>query len=446
MNYYKHHIKICYLLLHIPVPSETFVINEILALQSVGVDVYAVALWPPEDCHDELMSRMIHPVYNLSDESLQLKAVKSSFYSAACSLAAHYDITPALAINAALAAEYVLGCAISHIHAHFASEAALVALLVSKLTGIPFSFTAHAYDIFRLNVAGERYPDRRLKLLVEHASRLITVSEYNRKHFFSLTDQASADKFGVVHCGIDLERFNKFERKAADSVIFLSVGRLVEKKGHEYLLRAFKCVLDTCDARLRIVGDGHLQPALTALVDELGIADKVSFIGAVSSNVVLKEMQAADVFVLHSVTGRDGDKEGMPVSIMEACATGLPVVSTRHAGIPELILEGVSGFLVDERDVKGFAEAMRTLATSSELRIKMGLAGHAIVSENFNILQEALKLKEIFVVIIGEHLETSTKTGPGNKAVDYTARTRIQDFKVLKHRAKCYIKRFLRKN
>jgi len=230
-----------------------------------------------------------------------------------------------------MAAEYVLAHSIDHIHSHFASEAALVSLLVSKITGITYSFTAHAYDIFRINVAGERDPDRRVKMLIDHAAKLITVSEYNKKHFLALTDHACAEKLEIIHYGMDLKRFNMFERKPADTVTFLSVGRLVEKKGHEYLLRAFKSVLETCDAKLRIVGGGDLRPALTSLVDELAIADRVTFVGAVSSNIVLDEMQHADVFVLHSITSRDGDKEGMPVSIMEACVTGFTVGFTRHA-------------------------------------------------------------------------------------------------------------------
>lgn len=395
-------LKSCYLLLHIPVPSETFVINEILALQSVGVDVHTVALWPPQECHKELMSRMKNPVYHLFGEAVLQNVTKNRFYSTACTLAASYKIMPELAVKAALAAEYVVNHEIKHIHSHFASEAALVAMLVSKLTGIPYSFTAHAYDIFRLNVAGERDPERRLKMLVEHAARLITVSEYNRRHFLELTGNSCADKLEIIHYGMDLARFNRFERTSNVTVTFLSVGRLVEKKGHEYLLRAFKNLLETCNARLRLIGDGPLFSSVTALVQELGIADKVTFIGAVSSDVVLHEMKNADVFVLHSVTGQDGDREGMPVSIMEACVTGLPVVSTRHAGIPELIHEGISGFLVDEKDWQGFAEAMSTLALSRELRIKMGQAGHEIVAKNFNILHEAQKLKEIFSAVVEE--------------------------------------------
>jgi len=406
-------LKVCYIVLHIPVPSETFVINEIIALQTHAVGVYTVSLWPSQKCHDELMARIKNPVFNLSDEAVQQRVPGNAFYSESCSLAASYDISPELAAQAALAAEYVLTWGIDHIHAHFATEAALVALLVSELTGITFSFTAHAYDVFRLNVAGETYPERRLKLLVEHAAKIITISEYNRKHFLAVTDQACADKLEIVHYGMDLGRFNKLERKAADRVTFLSVGRLVEKKGHEYLLRAFKKVLEICDVQLRIVGEGDLRPALKALADELGIADKVTFIGAVSSNIVLNEMLHADVFVLHSITGNDGDKEGMPVSIMEACVTGLPVVSTRHAGIPELIIEGVSGFLVEERDCDGFAEAMRTLALSPELREKMGMAGHAVVSENFNILHEAQKLKDIFTGIIEKSRTQLTEVAQG---------------------------------
>ncbi len=397
------YLAICYMLLHIPVPSETFVINEIIALQSLGVDIHTVSLWPSQECHEELMVLINNPIYSLSDDAIQQTASNSLYYPHACKLASNYNISQNLAAQAALAAEYTLACAINHIHAHFATEAALVALLVSKMTGVPYTFTAHAYDIFRLNVSGECDPGRRLGLLVENSTKTITISEFNRKHILSVTDQALERKIEVVHCGIDLERFKPIEREAADCVTFLSVGRLVEKKGHEFLLRSLRKVFDaTGDVRLRIVGEGELRSTLTALADELGLADRVTFVGAVSSDVVLNEMQNADVFVLHSLTGSDGDREGIPVSIMEACATGLPVVSTRHSGIPELVIEGVNGFLVDERDYVGFAEAMRILALSPKLRAKMGLAGHSFVAENFNLHRETQKLKNIFAAVIAE--------------------------------------------
>lgn len=396
--------KICYILLHIPVPSETFIINEIIALQSVGFDVYTAALLPHRACHEEQMSRIKNPVYYITDEIAQQNVERNPFYPDACTLAAQYKIAPALAAKAALAAEYVQRCKVNHIHAHFATEAALVALLVSKLTHMSFSFTAHAYDIFMRNVAGETYPDRRLKLLAENAAKIITISEFNREHIRAIIGQSCAEKLAVVHCGIDLERFAKVERKVPEVVRFLSVGRLIGKKGHEQLLRSFKIMIENCDARLRIVGDGKLLPELTALATELELADRVTFVGAVSSNSVLQEMLNADIFVLHSLVGDDGNKEGIPVSIMEACATALPVVSTKHAGIPELISDGVSGFLVDERDCDGFAEAMRTLAECPELRSTMGLAGHAVVSEYFNSKNEVQKLKAIFSPLIDESL------------------------------------------
>lgn len=432
--------KICYILLHIPVPSETFIINEILALQSVGFDVYTVALLPPQACHEELMARIENPIYNISDDIVLQKAANNSFYPDACSLAEHYKVAPALAAKAAIAAEYVQSCNVNHIHAHFATEAALVALLVSKLTKISYSFTAHAYDIFMRNIAGETYPDRRLKLLAENAAKIITISEFNREHILAIAGQSVAEKLEVVHCGIDLERFIAVERKVSETVTFLSVGRLIAKKGHELLLRSFKLLVETCDARLRIVGEGELLPSLTALAIKLDLADRVTFIGALSNNSVLQEMQNADVFVLHSLVGDDGNKEGIPVSIMEACATALPVVSTRHAGIPELITDGVSGFLVDERDCDGFAEAMRILAESPGLRSRMGLAGHKVVSEYFNSYNEAQKLKVIFTDLIVKSLTKSIKIT--QDAIKYDNNSSYYRFKI--YLLKLKIKKFIR--
>ncbi|MBT0663397.1 glycosyltransferase [Geobacter pelophilus] len=439
-------IKVCYILLHIPVPSETFVINELIALQALGVDVHTVSLWPSRKCHEELMARILNPVYDITGDAFQQKAATSALYPAACKLAERYKIPGGLALQAVLAAEYCRSLSIQHIHSHFATEAALVSLLVSKLTGISFSFTAHAYDIFRLNVAGETFPDRRVKLLVENAAKTITISEYNRNHILSITDPAVTERLEVVHCGIDPERFKPCVRTSLGSVTFLSVGRLFGKKGHEFLLRSFRQLAFTCDARLRIIGDGELLPVLTKLTRELDLEDKVVFIGVASSERVLEEMHAADVFVLHSITGSDNDKEGIPVSIMEACATGLPVVSTRHSGIPELVIDGVNGFLVDEMDCNGFANAMRLLAESPYLREQMGHAGRELVSEKFNLFKETQKLREIFSALIQKSSALETTKVDRNfhdATVIFSYRVKMG---LLKNRVKNYFNQLLQKD
>jgi glycosyltransferase involved in cell wall biosynthesis len=392
--------KIAYILRHIPVPSETFVINEILALQTLGFDIFPVSLLPAQMCHESLMAQIKEEILDLADREVQDKAIASSNYEGASLLAKEYKIAPSLGAQAALVADYVIENGITLLHAHFATESAWVALMASKITGIPFSFTAHAYDIFMRDkrIINEESLEERLKILVGEAARAFTISDHNKEYMVSHTDSSYADKIEIIRCGIDPARFALVARKPKPTVSFLSVGRFVEKKGFEFLLRSFKIVSDTLDnVQLRIIGDGHLRQGMMELAKELGLEDKVVFLGEVSSEIVLQEMHNADVFALHSVTAANGDKEGIPVSIMEASATGLPVVSTHHSGIAELVIDGVTGLLSEERDVDAFANYMIALAMSPQLRERMGSAGHDHVGKNFNQRTEAEKLADKFI-------------------------------------------------
>ncbi|MBI5233285.1 MAG: glycosyltransferase, partial [Deltaproteobacteria bacterium] len=412
-------LKIAYLLRHIPVSSETFVINEIIAMQSLDMDVHPIALLPAEKCHEGLMSKIQNPILDLSSDEARQGAAHSPFYATAVQIAADLGLPAVSAEQAVLVAEYLKENNIGLMHAHFATESAWVAMMASRLTGVPFSFTAHAYDIFMRNKAiiNEDGPERRVRILVENAYRVYTVSEFNKEYILSMTDRKFADKIHVVHCGIDPDRFKPVARRASETIVFLSVGRFVEKKGHEFLLRSFKEAAKTLgNVQLRIVGEGHLRDGLMHLSEEIGIADKIVFMGVLSSQRVVEEMQKADIFVLHSVTGADGDREGIPVSIMEASASGLPVVSTRHSGIPELVIEGATGLLSAERDIEGFSNHMIALASSCDLRERMGAAGRKYAAERFNLRKEAQKLRDGFIDIYG--IPELQRRGAGSNLVD----------------------------
>ncbi len=281
------------------------------------------------------------------------------------------------------------------LHAHFATQSALTAMLVSELTGVPFSFTAHAYDLFIANTGtpGEALANR-IKVLVKHAAVVITISDFNKQYIIQNIGEELAYKIKVIHCGIDSERFVPVKRNHSDAMTLLCVGRFVEKKGHEFLLRAFEKIANALpNAKLRLVGDGPLKPAMMNLCRELDLEQRVYFLGAATSELVLMEMKRADIFVLHSITSADGDMEGIPVSLMEASATGLPVIATRHSGIPELVIEGVTGLLTDEKDIESLAGSIMNLAESVDLRERLGNAGKFYVARKYNLFIETAKLK-----------------------------------------------------
>jgi len=179
----------------------------------------------------------------------------------------------------------------------------------------------------------------------------------------------------VVPCGVDTEEF-KPANGMRDGKLLLGVGRFVEKKGQRYTIAAFSDVarLDP-DIRLEMIGDGPLLSRCIELSQELGVAQRVAFVGAREHEYVREAMQRASVFVQHSVTAPNGDTEGLPVAILEAMASGLPVVSTQHAGIPEAVVHGKTGLLVHEKDTDAMAKAILRVLENAELAHSMGLAG-----------------------------------------------------------------------
>jgi len=193
------------------------------------------------------------------------------------------------------------------------------------------------------------------------------------------------DKIVVHHYGKDTTTFAPTPRPESRPVRLLSVARFVEKKGLEYSLRAFAKAQTGLDVEYRIVGYGPLEPELKALVKSLGMTDQVSFLGQLTNDAVRQEMAAADIFVLTSVTASNGDEEGVPVSLIEAQTLGLPVISSRHAGIPELVAHGETGFLAAERDVDEIAGFMRVLIKKPAIRKAFSVNARERVLREFDL-------------------------------------------------------------
>jgi colanic acid/amylovoran biosynthesis glycosyltransferase len=199
---------------------------------------------------------------------------------------------------------------------------------------------------------------------------------------------APAERVVVHRTGIDLRRWPYRGRQspAPGSVRLMSVGRLVEKKGIAHVLRALRLLVDRgVRAEYRVFGDGPLRQRLEALAGELGLAERVSFEGRQEQERIREGLDRADVLVAASVTAADGDEEGIPNVLKEAMASGMPVVGTRHAGIPELIEDGVSGWLVPERDEAALAAAFARLAAEPERWPAMGRAGREKVEREYDI-------------------------------------------------------------
>ena len=218
------------------------------------------------------------------------------------------------------------------------------------------------------------------------ARLLLPVCEFLARRIVQLG--APAERVVVHRTGIDLRRWPYRERHPAEpgSLRLVSVGRLVEKKGIAQVLAALPLLVDrgVC-VEYRVFGDGPLRERLSALAADLGIDDRVRFEGRQGQEAVREGLAAADVLVAASVTAADGDEEGIPNVLKEAMASGMPVVGTRHAGIPELVEDGVSGWLVAERDEAALAAALARLAVEPERWAAMGRAGRAKVEREYDI-------------------------------------------------------------
>jgi colanic acid/amylovoran biosynthesis glycosyltransferase len=293
------------------------------------------------------------------------------------------------------------------VHAHF-GPAGLQILPVVKQLEIPLVVTFHGFDAsVMLNNPGYV---KGLHALFDYAHILTPSLPFRKK---MLERGADPERTGTLHIGVPLRDFAFSERlplrekvRRGETIELLQVARLVEKKGTRYTLLAFRDLLNSYPrCRLSIAGEGPLKEELQSLAATLGISDSVRFLGWVTIDQVARLMHAADIFVHHSVTADNGDQESVPQSITEAMATGAVVVSSFHAGIPELIQDGVCGFLVAERDVTAYAGKLRDALDCGP---EMGIKAREVVEANFDLDAQNQKLVHFYREAMHSR---ATKTG-----------------------------------
>jgi colanic acid/amylovoran biosynthesis glycosyltransferase len=284
------------------------------------------------------------------------------------------------------------------IHAHFGTNGTY-ALGFAEELGCPLVVTFHGHDVAGL-LPSNRFTLRyfRYQLLarrmLERASLLVCSSQELADVLVGRLGAPEA-RIRVHRLGIDLARFRPVDRPEGPPRL-LMVGRLVEKKGFEYGLRAFaEASRGLPDVTLHIVGDGPLAAGLRRLARELGIEGAVRFTGALDPDGVRGEMERAHVLVAPSVVARDGDRESGVIVLKEAAATGLPTVGTRHGGIPEIIDDGRTGFLVPEREVEPLARALRSLVRDGSLRSRMGAAARERMEREYDTVVQNRRLEDL---------------------------------------------------
>jgi colanic acid/amylovoran biosynthesis glycosyltransferase len=272
------------------------------------------------------------------------------------------------------------------VHAHFASGGRS-ALPLARALRVPLVVTLHGNDV----TARGQQPDR-YQRLGEDASLFICVSEFIRDR--ALEAGFPSQKLLVHYIGIDRGLFSPSASPVTSQGV-LFVGRLVEKKGCEYLVRAMQLVQRThSQCELTVIGDGPLRPSLEALAKDLNI--RCRFLGVQTSEAVRSALRTAKIFCVPSVTAANGDSEGLPTVLAEAQAMGVPVVSTTHGGIPEMVLNGVNGLLVTERNSASLAGALSLLLTDQDLWQSLHYAALQRIEQRFDLKAQTALLEDIY--------------------------------------------------
>jgi colanic acid/amylovoran biosynthesis glycosyltransferase len=401
-----HQLRIGYVVKMFPRLSETFVLNEILELERQGVDISIFSLKKPnEGRFHPGVARVSAPVIYLED--LEPKKWWSWLAAEWSALAPH---TPGLwslleqeiptrnatRIDEVFYGAYVAARAaqlgIHSLHAHFASIPATLACYAHEISGIPFSFTAHAKDIFTDTV------DQVLlekKLLA--ARFVITVTDFNRQFLIGKFPNVPPDRIRVLHNGIDLDFFAPGDISSPATNLILAVGRFVPKKGFEDLLRACS-ILKGRGLRVhcQIVGQGPGEPGLRQISNELGLGADVDFLGARNQEEVRALMRSATVTCLPCLRDGDGNQDALPTVLLEALGCGLPVVSTRLSGIPEIIDSEKDGLLVEPGDPEELALALGRVLESESLRQRFALLGRQKAEAKFDLRRNAGTLRQMF--------------------------------------------------
>lgn len=391
--------RVAYVVSLFPCWSETFIVREIQALLDIGVDVRILSLKrasedlvQPEAAR--LADRVHYPARGLRAASAVIAEVLRSpgaTIGAAASIVADGWRSPVTTLKSLAAlwrglsqAGWLRGFDPQMIHAHWATYPSTVAWALGRILGKPFGFTSHAHDIFT-----ER---QLLRRKVHDAALPVTISRYNVDWLNTEVCPSIGPRLKLVHCGVDMAHMPwEPDGRATDTI--LAVGRLDPIKGFDTLVRAL-ALLDSegVICRTRLVGSGPLEADLKSLARDLGIADRIEFAGARGQDTVRQWMRESALFVLPSQIAPDGNRDGIPVALMEAMASGCTVVSTRVSGIPELVAHEHNGIIVEPRDPRALAAQLRRLLEDPGLRRRLATRARAHVEEQFDARKEAMRL------------------------------------------------------
>jgi glycosyltransferase involved in cell wall biosynthesis/peptidoglycan/xylan/chitin deacetylase (PgdA/CDA1 family) len=400
--------RVAYVMSRFPKLTETFVLAELLAVEARGVpvDVYpllreraalvhpgatevaARAHYAPFVSADIVASQLYWLRHRPRAYLRAWRDVLTGTWPSANFFVGAIGIFP----KVAHAARRMQADGVTHVHCHFANHPAVAGLVIRRLTGIPFSFTAHGSDLH----VERRMLDRK----VAEAAFVATISEDNRRLILSTCGERFADKVHVVRAGVDTRLFAPADIRPAGGarpLAVVCVGTLHEVKGQLHLVEACRLLArEGVDVSCRLIGSGPDRDMLARRISEAGLEGSVVLAGPRTRVEIADELRAADVLVAPSVPTRHGRREGIPVVLMEAMSCGLPVVASAISGIPELVEHRVCGLLVPPGDPRAIADALRTLAHDPTLREHFGRAARRRVLAAFDLDASAAELARRF--------------------------------------------------
>ena len=420
--------KVAYLLKTYPRLSETFILNEILGLEDLGMRIAIFSLRRPA-------AGPLHPgVSRVKSSVTYIPSLSWKFWPAALSLLVFSHLILFLTeprrylgtarfyfrskgssrfedfLQAAYVARALRSGGITHLHAHFANTPTMVAEVAHCLTGIPFSFTAHAKDIY-LTPAAE------LSRKITSAKCVLTCTEHNRQYLTELAPGGS--NVHLAYHGVDVSLFGALPRSASAAKqppLILSVGRFCEKKGLEYLIRACRRLVDHGQSfRCQIVGYGELQSKLEGMIVDVGLQDHVSLPGRMTQDQLAALYQRASMFVLPCLVTDQGDRDGIPNVLIEAMVSGLPVISTDVSGISELVEPAHNGLLVEQKNDDSLAQAMEFLLLRPEFGERLARNARETVLSSFTLEASAQGVYRVLSKVAGITNERAVAPGAAMK-------------------------------
>lgn len=415
-------MKIAFFVDRFPALSETFILNQITGLIDRGhdVDIYADRSDGSDKVHPEVLNYKLleRTTYvGKPDDRIWrlLKIVQLpllNFVKQPAALIQALNVKrygkQASSLTLLYSAAHILGKKADYdiIQAHFGPNG-LEAVFLREMGVIQGKIATqfHGYD---LSEYVQRYGRSIYKELFDQADVFLPISDHMKNRLVELG--CDKNKVIVHHVGIELDRFNftpRFKPKNGATQL-ITIARLVEKKGLEYSIRAVANLIRAgMDLEYSIIGDGELRKNLQALIETLNVSDKVKLLGWKQQPEVIELLNRAHILLAPSVTSQSGDQEGIPTVLIEAAMLGLPVMSTDHSGIPEVVQNKISGFLVPERDVDALTEKLGYMIQHPELWAEMGRSGRSIVEDQFDVDQLNAQLIAIYTNLVHPKLKSN---------------------------------------